>query len=217
MTEAEKILVIDDHQLILGGTTELLQKRYPQAKIQTAETAQQALIKISEFSPNVVIIDLSIPEQVGERGQVEIGIKTLRTLLQDYSHINLVVLSGSVETLVRLKHEIEAHEGGFTVAAKTLANEEMLARVDWALQGLTHTKDVKEMRTGEIKPEWLDLLNLAAQGFTDKEMGKRLNIAERTVRHHWTKIQDVLAVYPEEGRNLRISTLIRAREEGLID
>ena len=217
MTEAEKILVIDDHQLILGGTTELLQKRYPQAEIQTAETAQQALIKIPEFSPNVVIIDLSIPEQVGERGQVEIGIKTLRNLLQNHPNLNLVVLSGSVETLVRLKHEIEDHEGGFTVAAKTLVNEEMLTRVDWALQGLTHTKDVKEMRTGEIKPEWLDLLNLAAQGFTDKEISKSLHIAERTVRHYWTKIQDVLAVYPEEGRNLRILTLIRAREEGLID
>jgi hypothetical protein len=41
--------------------------------------------------------------------------------------------------------------------------------------------------------------------------------AERSVRTYWTKIQDVLGVYPEEGKNMRIQTEIRARQEGLID
>ncbi|NEN99535.1 MAG: DNA-binding response regulator, partial [Moorea sp. SIO3I7] len=44
---------------------------------------------------------------------------------------------------------------------------------------------------------------------------------ERAVRTYWTKIQDVLGVYPQdckqEGKNIRITTLNRAREEGLID
>jgi hypothetical protein len=37
------------------------------------------------------------------------------------------------------------------------------------------------------------------------------------VRHYWNKVQDALGVYPDEGKNIRIQTQIRAREEGLID
>ena len=44
-----------------------------------------------------------------------------------------------------------------------------------------------------------------------------MNIAERTVRNYWTKIQDLLEVYPEEDKNMRIQTESRAREVGLID
>ena len=49
-----------------------------------------------------------------------------------------------------------------------------------------------------------------------------MNIAERTLRHYWTKIQDVLEIYPEadkkkDVRNLRILTQIRARKKGLMD
>ena len=44
-----------------------------------------------------------------------------------------------------------------------------------------------------------------------------MNVCLRTVNNYWTKIRDALGVYPEEGKGLRILTLIRAREEGLID
>jgi DNA-binding NarL/FixJ family response regulator len=71
---------------------------------------------------------------------------------------------------------------------------------------------------GEFKPQWLDLLVLAFdEGLQDKEIAKRMCIAERTVRHYWTKIQDALEVYPEPGKNIRIQTELKAREEGLID
>ena len=48
-------------------------------------------------------------------------------------------------------------------------------------------------------------------------IAERISVAERTVRHYWSKIQDVLDVYPDEGKNIRIQTEKRAREEGLID
>jgi DNA-binding NarL/FixJ family response regulator len=61
-------------------------------------------------------------------------------------------------------------------------------------------------------------LKLAFQkGLQDKAIADRMNVSERSVRHYWTKIQDALQVYPDEGTNIRIQTEIRAREEGLID
>jgi DNA-binding NarL/FixJ family response regulator len=95
--------------------------------------------------------------------------------------------------------------------------QEMLTKVDWAAQGVVFTP--KEMRNGiEMKSEWLEVLRLAfGEGLMDKVIADRINVAERTVRHYWSKIQDVLDVYPDEGKNIRIQTERRAREEGLID
>jgi DNA-binding NarL/FixJ family response regulator len=137
--------------------------------------------------------------------------------MEKYRSLNIVVQSAYPRSLIRLKPGISNHEGGFTVADKSLPMKEMLSKVDWALNGVIYTP--KEMRVVlEVKPEWLEMLELAFnKGLQDKEIAKQMKIAERTVRHYWRNVQDVLEVYPNEGQNLRIQTEIRAREEGLID
>jgi DNA-binding NarL/FixJ family response regulator len=218
-----QILVVDDHEIALNGTITALQQQYPAATILTAQTAQETLDQIVHHQPDLVIIDLSIPETLEETAQTEIGIQLLRTLMQKHPHLNLTVQSTYVKALVRIRAEIDTHQGGFTVVDKSLSSKEMLTRVEWALQGATYTKDIRGLQTGlEVKPEWLTVLALAFQeGLQDKAIAKRMNVRERTVRHYWTKIQDVLGIYPEDdkkdGKNLRTLTEIRAREEGLID
>lgn len=212
-----KILVVDDHELILSGTLDLLKRHYPQAEILTAKTTQNALQEVEAFGPDLVIMDLSLPETFGGTAEINRGIKSLGTLMKNYPTLNLVVQSSYVKALVRIKPDIDAHEGGFTVADKGLSSQEMLSRIDLALQGVTHTKDLK-MPPGEVKPEWLEVLNLAfEEGLEDKVIALRMGLAPRTVRHYWTKVQDVLGVYPEDGKSLRIQTEKRAREEGFID
>jgi DNA-binding NarL/FixJ family response regulator len=212
-----KILVVDDHELILGGTLDLLKQHYSQADIFTAKTTQNAIEQVKAFSPNLVIMDLSLPETSGDTAEINQGIKSLGTLMKNYPSLNLVVQSSYVKALVRIKPDIDAHEGGFTVADKGLSSQEMLSRIDLALKGVTHTKDLK-MPPGEVKPEWIEVLNLAfEEGLEDKVIAERMRVAPRTVRHYWTKVQDVLGVYPEEGKSLRIQTEKRAREEGFID
>lgn len=212
-----KILVVDDHELILSGTLDLLKRHYPQTEILTAKTTQNALQQVEAFQPDLVIMDLSLPETSGDTAEINRGIKSLGTLMKNYPTLNLVVQSSYVKALVRIKLDIDAHEGGFTVADKGLSSQEMLSRIDWALKGVTHTKDLK-MPPGEVKPEWIEVLNLAfEEGLEDKVIAERMQVAPRTVRHYWTKVQDVLGVYPEDGKSLRIQTEKRAREEGFID
>jgi len=212
-----KILVVDDHELILSGTLDLLKRHYPQAEIFTAKTTQNAIEQVEALGPDLVIMDLSLPETSGDTAEINRGIKSLGTLMKSYPTLNLVVQSSYVKALVRIKPDIDAHEGGFTVANKGLSSQEMLSRIDLALKGITHTKDLK-MPPGEVKPEWIEVLNLAfEEGLEDKVIALRMQVAPRTVRHYWTKVQDVLGVYLEDGKSLRIQTEKRAREEGFID
>ncbi|MEQ9671812.1 response regulator [Coleofasciculus sp. G2-EDA-02] len=212
-----KIIIVDDHGLILEKTSEYLQQQYPEAKLFQMTTAKMTLEQVARVQPDLVAIDLSIPETDGEVARVDTGIQLLRTLMENYPTLNIFVQSSYIKALVRIKPDIDRHQGGFTLADKALFSQDMLNRIELALQGITHTKDLK-LPPGEFKSEWLQVIDLAFQdGLQDKTVAEKMEVSERTVRHYWTKIQDVLNVYPEPGKNMRIQTERRAREEGFID
>ena len=217
LSEPLKILVVDDHELVLHGTVNGLKQRYPDAEIATVQTAQEVKEQVQQIQPDLLVVDLSLPQAPGAFPQPDTGIQLLKTLMQRYPTLNIVVQSAYPKALVRLRSAIDTHEGGFTVASKSLSLREILTRVQWALEGVVYTP--KEMRAGlELKPAWLTALQLAfEEGLQDKAIAERMNISERTVRLYWNQVQDALSVYPEPGKNIRIQTERRAREEGLID
>ncbi|BAZ18251.1 LuxR family two component transcriptional regulator (plasmid) [Calothrix sp. NIES-4071] len=218
--ETLKVLVVDDHRLILTGTLGILSQHYPNVEVLEAQTAFDVLQHLDKSEFDLIVTDLAIPEQPGDIAEIDTGIKLLQTLLESYKTQNFLVQTSHVKALVRIKHSIDNHDGGFAIADKTLPEQEMLNRLRIALTGGTHTKDIK---TGiELKPEWFEVLRLAfEEGLTDKAIANKMYKCQRAVRIYWTKIQDVLEVYPEDckhdGKSLRIQTEIRARQEGLID
>lgn len=217
MTTPLRLLVVDDHEAVLAGLVSNLQAEYETADIRQATTTQATLDQLADTLPNVLVIDLALPENPGDPSEVDTGINLLRQLLAQYPELNIVVQSANIKSLVRLKPAIDSHQGGFTIIDKRLPMKELLVKVDWALQGVIYTP--RDMRNGvEVRPEWLDVLQLAfKEGLQDKAIAERMSVAERTVRYYWSKLQNALDVYPEAGKNVRIQTGIRAREEGLID
>lgn len=213
----QTILVIDDQEVVLLGTTRALEQAYPEAVIVTALTSQAALKQLEHTSPEVAVVDLSMPENAGGKAQTEVGIQLLKNLLERYPTLNIVVQSAHIPSLVRLKPAINQHRGGFTVADKGLPLQEMLARVAWAMQGVIYTP--AEMRNGvEVKPEWLKVLQLAfEEGLTDKAIADRMKTSLRTIGNYWSHIRNALDVFPDTDQNVRSLTAKRAREEGLID
>ncbi|MBN8564226.1 MAG: response regulator transcription factor [Leptolyngbya sp. UWPOB_LEPTO1] len=212
----QKFLVIDDFETVLDGTVHSLQQHFPEVEIVTARTVQEAQERLAS-QPDLVVMDLAIPETAGDEPRSDVGVQLLREILQTNPTLHIVVQSAYPKALVRLKPAITSHDGGFTIAEKSISLKEMIKRVEWALDGIVYTP--KEMRTRlEIKPEWLQLLKLAFEkGLTDQAIAQEMRVSERTVRNYWTQIQDALGVYPDPGKNLRVQTQVRAREEGLID
>lgn len=218
-----KILLVDSYEIFLSGTVKILRSYYPDAKIYAATTVEAALDRIGTIKPELIITDVCIAQNIGGAIQINNGMQLLKKLLANYPKINILVQSTYINTLVRIKSEIDKHPSGFVVADKCLSTQETLNRVNWALQGLTHTRDIKAINSGlELKPEWLRLLNLAfEEGLQDKAIAAHICVSERMVRHYWFKLQEVLNMNVDElrnqGKNLRVITHIRAREEGFID
>ncbi len=218
-----KILLIDCQFICVSGTINLLSSAYTGVEILTIETTENVLYHVYQFQPDLVIMDILLPYSPHTLPKINIGQQLLKTLLNKYPSLNIFVQSNYIKTLVQLKNEIKTHQGGFIVGNKNLSPQEILTRVNLALQGVTHIKDIKGTYwESKIKPECLKVLYLAfKEGLQDKTIAQHICVSERMVRHYWDELQQSLNIdcseLKNQGKNIRAMTHIRAREEGLID
>jgi DNA-binding NarL/FixJ family response regulator len=214
---------VEDHPTTLAGIHSILKRFGDKIVVETLTTLAEAREAINRLKPNLIVLDLQLPESAGENASTETGIQFLKELMQSIPDLNIAVHTSYPDALVRIIPDIDNHQGGFTVTSKDSSTEKAFERFNAALQGYTHTRDIRSLKAGlELKPEWLETLDLACKaGYQDRAIAKHLHVSESMVRNYWSKIYDVLGIYPEDekevGRNLRIVTCIKAREEGLVD
>jgi DNA-binding NarL/FixJ family response regulator len=212
-----RFLVIDDHEAILEGTVPALQAKYPMAEILTAKCQQEAEQRVKRYRPELVIVDLSLPESPTAIPNTEIGIQLLEMLMHSSPAPNIMVLSINIKPLVRLKPAIHVYEGGFVALDKSLPVREMLKYVDLALRGSIYLPSEVRSRP-EFDRRWLEVLTLKYQeGLSDKAIAERMGTSDRTIRNYWVRIQDALNVYDSPHQDLRIQIQIAARKAGLIN
>lgn len=213
----QRFLVVDDHEAVLAGTVPALKAKYPDAEILTAQDRQNAQFMVEQYSPEMVLLDLSIPESPKSVANPEVGIQFLRTLIGSKQAPNIMVLSTNVQPLVRLKPLINSYEGGFTAMDKSMPIQEMLRLVDLTLRGSIYLPPQVRSRP-EFERKWLELLQLKFQeGLTDKAIAARMSVSDRTIRNYWVRVQDALGIYYEIDKDLQFQIEIEARKVGLID
>ncbi len=228
LKEPLKILLVDEaNDIFLSETIEMLNSQYSDVQVLIAQTADIAIHQIEVFKPDLVIIDLMMSKKPGFRAKISTGIQFLIYIMNNHPETNIFVCSEYIETLQRINSKIEVYQKGFIVARKGLSDIEMIQRINWSLQGLTHLKEIhkkihKNKFQSQLKPEWQRMLNLAfREGLQDKVIAQNIRVSERMVRNYWNGVQEVLGIdsgkLKRQGKNIRIVTLNRAREVGLID
>lgn len=215
--QVEKFLVVDDHEAILEGTVPALKEKYPTVEIFTAQDRQTAQQRVRYNRPDLVVLDLSLPEKPKSPATLEVGLQFLNTLMSSNPAPNILILSTNVKPLVRLKPTINTYEGGFAAMDKSLPIREMLRLVDLALRGSIYLPQNVRSRP-EFDLKWIEMLQLKFQeGLTDKAIAQRINVSDRTIRNYWIRIQDSLGIYDDPEKDVRLQIQIEARKMGLLD
>jgi len=211
-----KIVIVDDHELILQGTISAIQSYFVAPEIYTAKYATAGFSLVQEVDPDLLLMDLSMPQILGGTAHTEHGLQLLQSVMEHYPAFNITVQSSFLKAIVRLVPEIENHEGGFTIADKSSSIETLLKRLDWSIQGVHYTQDIQIDL--QVRPEWIEVLKLAfEEGLQDKMIAQSMNRSERMIGHYWSKIRDVLGIYPDADKNMRALTYIEAKKVSLID
>lgn len=213
-----KYLIVDDHALVAGALTLLLEDRDPEADVHTAATADAALELVDrEGDADLLILDLLLPGVTGT--------ELMEEIVRRQPMLKILVVSGLAdqESIMRV---LQLGAAGFV--PKSLDTELLSSAIDFVLKGgvyipsklLTEsqkdgffTRTAARLKAPESAPphltdRQLDVLAQLAKGAPIKRICRELDLSEGTVKTH------VAAIYRSFGASNRTEALIAARRAG---
>ena len=189
---ATKIVLADDHQVVRLGLRTLLESAPGFQVVGEAGDGLEAIRLAEQLSPDVVILDLLMPRLN--------GIEAARQIHARFPHMRIVILS----MFDSEAYVVEAlSTGASAYVLKGSTTEELVAAVREALAGKrylspslseraieAYIRYVQSAKVGDLDvvetltPREREVLYLAAQGFANAEIAKRLSLSARTVETH---------------------------------
>jgi DNA-binding NarL/FixJ family response regulator len=188
-----RVLVVDDHALVREGLERLLNGFEDLEVVGTAVDGAAALVLAEARRPDVVLMDLSMPGMDGA--------EATRRLSAAHPEIKVVVLT-SFSDHRRILDVLGAGAAGFVL--KDAEPAELAAAIRTVMAGgapldpkaARALLDAQRLRSSAVtvSPREREVLELLMTGLANKQIARRLNITERTVKAHLTSIYQSLGV-----------------------
>lgn len=196
MSEPIRILVADDHPLFREGVVHSLSAQADIAVVGQAASGEEALRLARDLLPDVVLLDVAMPGWG--------GLATAAKLATACPAIKVVMLT-VVEDEDKLLAAFSAGARGYVlkgVSARELADVvrgvergEVYVSPSLAagiLVALTHGRAADPL--GELTEKEREILERVGEGLTNREIGERVHLAEKTIKHYITNILQKLQV-----------------------
>ena len=212
-----RVLVTDDHTVVRDGISALLSLAADIEVVGEAANGREALEKVKELSPDVVLMDVAMP--------IMGGLEATRRICKEFPHTKVVALTQYADKEYVFP-VIEAGASGFI--SKTAASSEIATAIRSVYRGESFLSPsvakllVEDYRLGadlrarldpydQLTNRERDVLKLLAEGHTTAEIADMLVISPKTVEGHKSSLMAKL-----ELRN-RIDIVKYAVRKGLID
>ena len=191
-----KVLVVDDHDIVRKGLTTLISRQQDLSVAGEAGTAAEAVAKANELAPDVVVLDIRLPDASGIEACREIrsqnsNIKVL--MLTSYSDEEAVMgsimagASGYLLKEIRSQEIVEAIRQVGT--GRSLLDPAVTAGV---LERVRRGKE--DDKLAQLTDQEQRILDLVAQGKTNKEISQEVNLSDKTVKNYVSNILGKLEV-----------------------
>lgn len=210
MTDAApiRVLIVDDHPVVRDGIAGMLAGQADMSVVGQATTGREALLQARRHDPDVILMDLRMP--------VMDGVTAITELQRTGSRASVLVLT----TYDRDEDIVPAIEAGATgYLLKDTPREELFRAVRAASRGEPAlTPSVAARLLGRVRapqqalsPREIEVLELAARGNTNRQIGRLLHVSEATIKTH------LLRAFDKLGVNDRTAAVVTALQRGLLD
>lgn len=186
-----RVLIVDDHQLMIEGLKVLLEDEESISKVYGANSSDMAFELLEKYEIDVVLMDVNMPKVTGIEATELMkekfpNIKVVAlTMHDDISIITKMIKAGASGYLLKRTQMNEVLEAIKTVYynKKYLSNNTQKIIMDNLMSADELLKDEKDEKP-ILSARELEVLKLIAQEFTNEEIGEKLFISERTVEAH---------------------------------
>ncbi len=180
-----KLLIADDHKVLLDGFLSIFEKETDIQVVATAENGVKVLELLKVNEVDICLLDINMPELN--------GVQTCKKIMKEYPAQKVVALSMYKQSsfVKRMKQN-----GAKGYLLKDDSAEEMLKAIRVVHEGgeyyskqltdllLSSILDGKSIMQAKITSRELEVLNLLAEGFTNQEISKKLFLSEHTIISH---------------------------------
>ncbi len=190
-TDAVRIVIVDDHEVVRMGLKALLEDYPDLSVVGEAGLASEALEVVRATQPDVVIMDVRLPDGSGvgacrsiRSAMPQVRVLMLTSYADDEAIVSSIVAgaSGYILKQVRGKALVEALR---TVAAGgSLLDPTVTEKVLNELRNLSSGKDA----AGQLSPQEARIAELVAEGKSNREIAAQLGLAEGTVKNYVSAI-----------------------------
>jgi len=209
------ILVADDHAIVRAGLRALIQSEPSLSIVAEAAGGVEAMSLTKQFKPDVLLLDLSMPDMDGITVTKELHIQypELRILIltvhEDEGLLREAIRSGASGYILKHAAEKELIEAIKRVMkGEMYVDPKMLPSLFEQKKTSTH---LQEEKIKPLTPREVEVLKLIADGYTNRQIGEQLNLSVRTVEGHRANI------FAKLGLHNRVELVRYAKEHHLIE
>lgn len=196
MTETIHVLLADDHDLVRGGLKAALRNHPEFSVVAEARDGEEAVREALKHRPELVVLDVRMPRLS--------GIEACREIRAGFPAANVLMLTSFADEKAVMA-AIVAGASGFmlkdVVTTELVEAMRVVGRGGKVLDASSSATVIDQIRRGNVVTEEdrlaqqltereLKILDLIADGLTNREIGEQLYLSEKTVKHH---VSDILS------------------------
>ena len=196
-TDAIRVFLLDDHEVVRRGLRDLLESEGDIEVVGESGSAREATARIPALRPDVAVLDGRLPDGSGidvcrDVPSVDPGIRALiLTSYDDDEALFAAILAGAAGYVLKQITGNDLIDGVRRVAAgQSLLDQSLVARVlDRVRTGEEQHPELSALTDQERK-----ILALIAEGLTNRQIGERMFLAEKTVKNYVSSILSKLGL-----------------------
>jgi two-component system, NarL family, response regulator DevR len=193
-----RVMLVDDHEVVRKGLKAMLEAQDDLEVVAEAANADEAVLRARSYKPDVVVMDVRLPDRSGVLACREVRAENpdiavlMLTSFSDDQALFDSIMAGAAGYVLKQIRGTELVDGIRRVGrGESLLDPAVTARV---LERVRNPRSDEDPRLARLTPTEARILEMIAEGLTNRQIGERIHLAEKTVKNYVSTILSKLQV-----------------------
>ncbi|WP_406155002.1 response regulator transcription factor [Streptomyces sp. NBC_00882] len=196
-----RVFLLDDHEVVRRGITDLLDAEPDISVVGDADTVQHALVRGPALRPDVAVLDVRLPDGDGitvcrelRNRMPELACLMLTSFDEEDALLDAIMAGASGYVLKQIRGSDLVSAVRTVASGQSMLDPATTARLMRSLRAEPAAAPAPAPELAGLSPRERDILALIGDGLTNREIGKKLYLSEKTVKNHISRLLAKLGV-----------------------